>query len=58
MLEADLWRLWEGQRFPKTGAGDGGGEALRVIFRGGRGRAGADFRGAMIASPGGLLSGT
>ena len=58
LLEADLWRLWEGQRFPKGALVTAAGEALRVIFRGRPGAGpGPDFRGAMIASPRGLLSG-
>ena len=58
LLEADLWRLWEGQRFPKTALVTAEGAPLRVIFRGRPGAGpGPDFRGAMISSPQGLLSG-
>ena len=58
LLEADLWRLWEGQRFPRAALVTTAGEALRVIFRGRPGAGpGPDFRGAIIAAPGGLLSG-
>jgi hypothetical protein len=58
LLEADLWRLWEGQRFPKAALVSAAGAALRVIFRGRPGAGpGPDFRGAIIAAPGGLLSG-
>lgn len=56
--ESDLWRLWEGQRFPKTALVTADGRPLRVIFRGQPGRGpGPDFRGAMIAGPDGLLQG-
>ncbi|MEO8456337.1 MAG: DUF2851 family protein [Chloroflexota bacterium] len=58
LLEADLWQIWEGQRFPKKALVTTAGEAIRVIFRGRPGAgAGPDFRGAMISSPHGLLSG-
>jgi hypothetical protein len=58
LLEADLWRIWEGQRFPKTALVTQAGEELRVIFRGRPGLGpGPDFRGAIIAAPGGLLTG-
>jgi hypothetical protein len=58
LLEADLSRIWEGQLFPKTALFTAAGEALRVIFRGRPGAGpGPDFRSAIIAAPGGLLSG-
>ncbi len=58
LLEADLWRLWEGQRFPKAALVTAGGVGLRVIFRGRPGAGpGPDFRGAIISSPHGLLEG-
>ncbi len=58
LLERDLWRIWEGQRFPKSALVTAGGAALRVIFRGRVGAgAGPDFRGAIIAAPDGLLCG-
>jgi hypothetical protein len=58
LLETDLSLIWEGQRFPKTALVTEAGEALRVIFRGRPGAGpGPDFRGAIIAAPGGLLQG-
>jgi hypothetical protein len=58
LLERDLWRIWEGQRFPRGALVTAGGAALRVIFRGRAGAgAGPDFRGAIIAAPDGLLCG-
>src|ERR1700686_3304553 len=58
LLERDLWRIWEGQRFPKAALVTAEGAALRVIFRGRAGAGpGPDFRGAIIAGPGGLLCG-
>lgn len=58
LLEADLSRIWEGQRFPKAALVTAAGEALRVIFRRRPGAGpGPDFRGAILAAPGGLLSG-
>ncbi len=56
--ESDLWRLWEGQRFPKASLITADGRALRVVFRGQPGRGpGPDFRGAIISAPEGLLQG-
>ncbi|MEO8718859.1 MAG: DUF2851 family protein [Burkholderiales bacterium] len=58
LLEADLSHIWEGQRFPRKALVTTDGEALRVIFRGRPGAGpGPDFRGAIIAAPGRLLSG-
>jgi hypothetical protein len=58
LLESDLWRLWEGQRFPKAALVTAQGDVLHVIFRGRPGAGpGPDFRGAIISSPGGLLCG-
>jgi len=57
-VEADLWRIWEGQRFPKGALVTGDGQPLRVIYRGRPGRGpGPDFRDAIIAAPDGLLQG-
>jgi hypothetical protein len=56
--ESDLWRLWEGQRFPGSALVTADGRPLRVIFRGQPGRGpGPDFRGAIISIPDGLLQG-
>lgn len=56
--ESDLWRLWEGQRFPKGALVTADGRPLRVIFRGQPGRGpGPDFRGAIISLADGLLQG-
>jgi hypothetical protein len=56
--ESDLWRLWEGQRFPRGALATADGRPLRVIFRGQPGRGpGPDFRGAIISAPDGLLQG-
>jgi hypothetical protein len=56
--ESDLLRLWEGQRFPRRALVTVDGRPLRVVFRGQRGRGpGPDFRGAIIATPEGLLQG-
>ena len=56
--ESDLWRLWEGQRFPKGALVTVDGRPLLVIFRGQPGRGpGPDFRGAIISAPDGLLQG-
>jgi hypothetical protein len=56
--ESDLWRLWEGQRFPKAALVTVDGWPLRVVFRGQPGRGpGPDFRGAIISAPEGLLQG-
>ncbi|HVP04567.1 MAG TPA: DUF2851 family protein [Dehalococcoidia bacterium] len=56
--ESELWRLWEGQRFPRGALVTVDGRPLRVIFRGRPGRGpGPDFRGAVIAAPEGLLQG-
>jgi hypothetical protein len=58
LLERDLWRIWEGQRFPRAALVTADGTPLRVIFRGRPGAGpGPDFRGAIIAGPGGLLTG-
>src|SRR5712692_6293926 len=58
LLERDLWRIWEGQRFPRAALVTDDGTLLRVIFRGRVGTGpGPDFRGAIIAAPGGLLCG-
>ncbi len=58
LLEHDLWRIWEGQRFPRAALVTADGTLLRVIFRGRVGAGpGPDFRGAIIAAPGGLLCG-
>ena len=58
LLERDLWRLWEGQRFPRGALATADGRALRVIFRGRSGAGpGPDFRDAIIAAPEGLLQG-
>lgn len=48
--EAELVRLWEGQRFPPQALVSGDGSALRVLFRGRpcSGGAGPDFRDAVI----------
>jgi hypothetical protein len=48
--EAELVRLWEGQRFPSQALIGGDGSALRVMFRGRPcyGGAGPDFRDAVI----------
>lgn len=56
LCEADLVRLWEGQRFPPQALVTKGGVSLRVLFRGrpcARGP-GPDFRDAIIATPSGL----
>jgi hypothetical protein len=56
--ESELWRLWEGQRFPKGALVTADGRPLRVVFRGQPGRGpGPDFRGAIISAPDGLLHG-
>ena len=56
--ESDLWRLWEGQRFPRGALVTADGQPLRVIFRGQPGRGpGPDFRGAIISAPDRLLQG-
>jgi Protein of unknown function (DUF2851) len=58
LLERDLWRIWEGQRFPRAALVTADGTLLRVIFRGRAGAGpGPDFRGAIITGPGGLLCG-
>ncbi len=58
LLERDLRRIWEGQRFPRAALVTAEGALLRVIFRGRLGAGpGPDFRGAIIAGPGGLLCG-
>ena len=58
LRESDLSRIWEGQTFPPEAVTTSGGERLRVIYRGRRGRgAGPDFRDAIIAAPSGLLEG-
>jgi hypothetical protein len=48
--EAELVRLWEGQRFPRQALVSGDGSSLRVVFRGRpcTGGAGPDFRDAVI----------
>ena len=48
--EAELVRLWEGQRFPPQALVSGDGAPLRVVFRGRpcSGGAGPDFRDAVI----------
>lgn len=56
--ESELWRLWEGQRFPRGALATADGRPLRVIFRGQPGRGpGPDFRGAVIAAPDGPWQG-
>ena len=58
LRESDLSRIWEGQTFPPEAMTTRGGDRLRVIYRGRRGRgAGPDFRDAIIAAPSGLLEG-
>ena len=51
LSEADLVRLWEGQRFPAEALVSGEGLALRVVYRGRpAGGPGPDFRDAIIAA--------
>lgn len=58
LSEGALAHLWEGQRFPPQALTTRGGERLRVVYRGRPGgRAGPDFRDAIIAAPWGLLQG-
>jgi hypothetical protein len=58
LKESDLSRIWEGQTFPPEAMTTSGGDRLRVIYRGRRGRgAGPDFRDAIVAAPAGLLEG-
>lgn len=58
LAEADLWRLWEGQRFPPGALKTTGGVPLRAVYRGRPNHGpGPDFRDAIIASPDGLLAG-
>ena len=53
LSEADLVRLWEGQRFPPEALVTGKGLALRVVYRGRQaGGPGPDFRDAIIAADG------
>jgi hypothetical protein len=57
LSEADLVRLWEGQRFPE-GALESRGMSLRVAYRGRpAGGPGPDFRDAIIAAGGEELQG-
>ncbi|KPJ48677.1 MAG: hypothetical protein AMJ38_04800 [Dehalococcoidia bacterium DG_22] len=57
--EAELVRLWEGQRFPSQALVSGDGWPLRVVFRGRpcSGGAGPDFRDAVIELGGRQLRG-
>jgi len=57
--EAELVRLWEGQRFPPQALVSGDGAPLRVVFRGRScsGGAGPDFRDAVIELRGGRVRG-
>lgn len=58
LAEADLWRLWEGQSFPRRALVTAGGQSLRVVFRGRPGIGpGPDFRDAVLAAPHGLVKG-
>ena len=53
LSEADLVRLWEGQRFPPEALVNREGLALRVVYRGRpAGGPGPDFRDAVIAAGG------
>lgn len=50
--------MWEGQRFPPDALTTAGGQPLRVLYRGLRGRGpGPDFRDAVISAPWGTLRG-
>lgn len=58
LSERDLAHIWEGQRFPPDALATTGGEPLRVVYRGLRGRGpGPDYRDAVIRAPGRVLRG-
>ncbi|HYM14506.1 MAG TPA: DUF2851 family protein [Dehalococcoidia bacterium] len=55
LTEAQLARLWRGQRFPEGALATRHGVPVTVIFQGRAGRGpGPDFRGAVIAGPSGV----
>ena len=56
--ERDLAAIWEGQRFPPSALATAGGQTLRVLYRGLKGRGpGPDYRDAVIGAPWGTLRG-
>jgi hypothetical protein len=56
LTEAQLHRLWRGQRFPEGALATRDGVPVRVVFPGRPGRGpGPDFRGAAIAAPSGTV---